>query len=108
MPTAEEVARGLRTKRNSSKKQRALEGFGIPDRAITAIGWDEALPESIARLVVAMTRLGGAVMFGGSRDGGALQVMLYLDGDRKSLWITDPEAVDEELAALSQVAEARP
>jgi hypothetical protein len=77
--------------------QSALAGFGVEDRVGGAVRWDEATPALIADVCVSISRIGGAVLFGGSRDGGALLVTLHLDGDKKNIWIRVSDDVDGEL-----------
>jgi len=106
MPNAEEIARGATRGKAKKVKAGALDGFGGAGSAPVKTGWDECAPELLVRLVLAITRVGGAVMFGQSRDGGALQVVLYLEGDKKSIWIPGNEDVDAHLYEVVQRAEA--
>lgn len=106
MPTKEEIARGASTGKKKKAVQGALAGFGVPDKVVVSTGWDEAEPELLVRLIYAITRLGGAIMFGQSRDGGALQVVLYLDGDKKAIWLPGNEDLDANLHEIIQRAEA--
>lgn len=78
----------------------ALAGFGEEDRVGGAVRWDEATPDLIAGVCVAISRMGGAVLFGGSRDGGALLVTLHLDGEKKNVWIRGSAEVDAELTFI--------
>jgi hypothetical protein len=48
-------------------------------------------------VVVNATRLGGAALFGVSRDAGAHSLKLYLDGSHETLWFNGDADLDEEL-----------
>jgi len=112
MPTAEERAQGKggkgvsgsgrsATARNSSRLDSAFNS--TPDMAR---GWDEVDPRFMQWVVVAASKLGGAVTFGQSRDGQALQVAVMLDGDRKSFWIAPGESIADKLTRIAEVLEA--
>lgn len=62
--------------------------------------WGEALPENIAAVVMCVTRIGGAASFGLSRDRGAYNLTLFLDGERTTLWFNGDAALDEELVKV--------
>ncbi len=62
--------------------------------------WGEALPENVAAVVMGVTRLGGAASFGLSRDKGAYNLTLFLDGERTTLWFNGDAALDEELTKV--------
>jgi len=62
--------------------------------------WGEALPENLAAVVMGVTRLGGAASFGLSRDKGAYNLTLFLDGERTTLWFNGDCALDEELVKV--------
>jgi len=106
MATDEQATRASNKRLKKAAKQSALEGFGVPDKPTVAMGWDEVNPELIARAVVAFTALGGAIMFGQSRDGGALQIVLYLDDTKKSIWLAGDADLDGEVFKIIQRAEA--
>lgn len=96
------------------KRKRSGEGsdggrlsvFGGSDKAGVRILWDEATPEAISALVCAVSSIGGAILFGGSRDQGALLVTLHLDDERKNIWIAGGAEVDTELYKIFQKLEA--
>jgi hypothetical protein len=101
MPTAEEKARGAGNGNGRSKKVAegkagrlaSAFGAGLPE---ASMAWDEVDPRHIAWLVSVVTRKGGAVMFGASRDGGALMVTMLLDGEKMQKWIS-PRDVPEDV-----------
>lgn len=53
-------------------------------------GWIQAV-------IVAVSRMGGAVTFGLSRDGGAHFLTLLLDQDKQTLWFNGDADLDAEL-----------
>lgn len=106
MASAEEIARGLKGRGAKKNKQMALDGFGVPGKDVIPLGWDEINPELIAQCVVAISRLGGAVMFGGSRGGDALSIGLYLDGDKKTVWLAGDADLDALVSDVIQRLEA--
>jgi hypothetical protein len=100
MATQEEIARGA--KRNGRKKAggRLSTAFDVPREGREVVTWDTASPSGIVAVTVAVSALGGAVTFGGSRDGGALQVAIFLDGEKFVKWIPSGEDIDAVLAEI--------
>lgn len=101
--------KGREVKRKNSTGSQGggkLAAFGNGSQPGVRILWDEASPEAIAAVVCAMSRIGGAILFGGSRDQGALLVTLHLDDDRKNIWIAGGEDVDGKLFEIFQKLEA--
>lgn len=86
-----------------------LSGFGEEKGGLVeTCGWDEASPEQIARLAVAVVSFGGACMFGRSRSGEVLSITVFLDGDKRTRWIRpeeDPDAVIELLVKPFEAAQ---
>lgn len=68
--------------------------------------WGACDPGWIQAVVVGITRLGGAVTFGTSRDGGAHSLTLLLDGERQTLWFNGGADLDTELETVYQTLEA--
>jgi len=98
--------------RTSSKKSRGsvrnddrLEAFS---RANTSSGadWGACDPKWVQAVVVNITRLGGAVTFGMSRDMGAHSLTLMLDGTRKALWFNGDAELSEELETVAATLDA--
>lgn len=67
--------------------------------------WGGCDPGWLQAVVVAITRLGGAVTFGTSRDGGAYSLTLLLDGERQTLWFNGGADLDAELEVVYQTLE---
>jgi len=83
--------------RGSVDNASRLAGLGSNKGAGGAADWGEALPENISAVILGVTRLGGAASFGLSRDKGAYNLTLFLDGDRTTLWFNGDAVLDEEL-----------
>ena len=107
MPSAEVQARGQgngqkRDKKNAEGANGRLAkafGEGLPE---TSMAWDEVDPRHVAWLVCVVTRKGGAVMFGTSRDGGALMVTLLLDGEKMQKWISPRDVPEDVLTHICE------
>lgn len=83
--------------RGSTDNASRLAGLGGAKGAAGAADWGEAMPENITAVILGVTRLGGAASFGLSRDKGAYNLTLFLDGERQTLWFNGDAALDEEL-----------
>ena len=68
--------------------------------------WGNCDPKWIQAVVVAITRLGGAVTIGLSRDQGAHSMTLLLDGERQTMWFNGNADLDEELQGVLGVLES--
>lgn len=64
------------------------------------VDWGDALPERIASLVVATTRLGGLASFGKATRGDALAITIFLDDERETVYINGSADLDAELEKL--------
>lgn len=94
-------------KKSKGKKRGSVDNEGRLKRLLAGTGqqtgkadWSAADPRWIAGVVHAITRVGGAVSFGYSRDGGAYSVSIMLDGDRETLWFNGGADIDAELEAV--------
>ncbi len=101
--------------RNSNGETRSKRGSVRNDRRLAAIAqrrkgvaadWLGCDSESIQAIVHQITQLGGAVIFGTSRDGGAYSVTLLLEGEKEILWINGDSDLDKELSAVVDVLHA--
>jgi len=86
--------------RGSTENGSRLARLGALSQQSGTADWGEALPENIAAVVMGVTRLGGAASFGLSRDKGAYNLTLFLDGERTTLWFNGDAALDEELTKV--------
>jgi len=94
-------------KRLDKKKRGSVDNAGRLQKLLNGKGnqtgkadWSAADPRWIAGVVVVVTRLGGAVSFGYSRDMGAYSCSIMLDGDRETLWFNGGADIDSELEAV--------
>lgn len=85
--------------RGSTNNVGRLDAFASGNLAGGA-SWATADAEWVSTVVVAITRLGGAVTFGLSRDEGAHSLTLMLDNTRKTLWYNGAADLNEELRAV--------
>jgi len=76
-------------KDNYGKKKR--NNHRKPGSTPKKINWDEVPDVVVIQLITAATAAGGAVRFGGSRDGGVLALGVYGDGDPYTEWFHDAE-----------------
>ncbi len=66
-------------------------------------GWDDCHPDKIAAVVVGITNLNGAVLFGLSTDGGSHNLTLMLGKNRRTLWFNGDAELDDELDTVIKV-----
>jgi len=105
MPVEQEMNGARKTnKRGSVKNSDRLQAFA--SRRGTSKGdWGGCRSEWLQAVVVNITRLGGAVTFGLSRDGGAHSLTLLLDGERQTMWYNGDADLDAELEAVNATLE---
>lgn len=65
--------------------------------------WGEALPENVSAIVCIVTRLGGLVTFGRSRDKAVLSVNVYIEGEKTTKWLDGDSELDEQLGNIIQL-----
>jgi len=95
MPTKEEIARGTTKGKKNRDAGSALAGFGNGSTRTANVGWDDCPADMLARLVCAVYRAGGAVMFGVSADSGAISIQVFLGDDKRKLWFSTPEELED-------------
>lgn len=93
LPGADKLKRG---RRGSTKNKARLDAFA-EQRGSTQADWGSCSPQSLQAVVCAITRLGGAVTIGLSRDLGAHSMTLLLDGGRETLWFNGDAELDDEM-----------
>lgn len=101
-----EMERGTQKKsgRGSTNNAARLDAFA--ERAGKGQGdWGACTAERLQAVVVAITRLGGAVTIGLSRNQGAHSMTLLLDNKRQTLWFNGNADLDEELAGVLGILE---
>ncbi len=82
--------------RGSVKNAARLDAFAARAGHGSA-DWGACDPARLQDIVVAITRMGGAVTIGLSRDGGAHSLTLLLDGRRVTTWFNGAADLDQEL-----------
>ena len=87
--------------RGATNVRARLDAFGARERQAMA-DWSAWDAFRLADVIHAATRMGGAVSFGLSRDKGAYNVTLFLDGDRRTIWISGSDNVDEKLLEIAE------
>jgi len=92
--------------RGSTNNQKRLDAFTQRAGRAGSADWGDAMPEHLAAVVIAATKVGGAVTFGLSRDGGAFMLTLLLDGERATLWFNGDADLAEELGTVYAKLEA--
>lgn len=98
-------SKGATKGRGRTNNAARLEAFGKPSSPHYAADWGGCDPRWVAAIVTLVTSIGGAAMFGRSRDGGAYLLVLYLDGDKRSLWFNGDCDLDAELEGVYAVLE---
>lgn len=70
---------------------------------VDAADWGNADPQRIAAAIISVTRVGCAIQFGYTSDGGSLVVRIVGDGDKPyNEYIRPSEDIDLYLAGLSE------
>lgn len=100
----DESKRG-RARRGSVKNSARLDAFAGHTGKGSA-DWRNCDPKRLQAVVVAITRLGGAVTIGLSRDQGAHSMTLLLDGGRETLWFNGNADLDDELLTVMGVLDS--
>lgn len=62
-----------------------------------ALAWTLVPAHDLGQLIHRATAWGAALLFGLTRDGGALTLTIYMDGDKEVLYINDYEMIDDTL-----------
>ncbi len=91
--------------RGSVRNADRLQAFAQGDRAGGA-DWGGCDSKWLHAVVLNITKLGGAVTFGLSRDSGSYSLTLLLDDTRKTLWFNGDADLDEELQQVVGTLEA--
>ena len=83
-------------RRNQKRESKRRVSYGQGSTA----DWSTASPALIQRAIACISRAGGAVRFGYTRDGGAYAIGIMGDGEPYTEYVRPSESVDEYLAAL--------
>lgn len=87
---------------------------GVRQKGGVAADWAQASPELLQSAICAAAKIGGALRFGYSRDGGAYAVGIYGDGEPYTEFVKPSEDIDgflrdvEELFGDLEVERAKP
>lgn len=65
--------------------------------------WGSVEPKSLIDLVQVVTRLGGAIRLGYTRDSGAYSVGVYLDDDRETFYCRPSDDLEKFLDDLTEL-----
>lgn len=87
-------------KRGATNVARSLDGLGQKQGSSGGADYAEADFALIAGIIIETTRRGGAASFGLSRDKGAYNVTIFLDGDRRTIWINGDADLNGELEKI--------
>lgn len=87
-------------KRGKTDVTRSLAGLGSGKGTTGGADYAEADFSWLAGVIIEATRRGGAASFGLSRDKGAYSVTIFLDGDRKTVWISGGDDLNAELEKI--------
>lgn len=85
---------------NDGKKAKKVEKRRRRHGNETPADWGGASPELLASVVESVTKNGGAIRFGYSRDGGAYAIGIYGDGDPFTEYLGSTEDVDVWLESI--------
>lgn len=87
--------------RGATNVARSLAGLGAAKDSPGSADWAVCEPAWIRAVVVETTRRGGMVSFGMSRDKGAYKVTIFLDGEKRDIWVSGSEDIS---AKMEEVA----
>lgn len=68
--------------------------------------WGSCDPRWMGAVIVLVTKLGGAVSFSLSRDGGAFGLTIFSNGEKTALWFNGDADLDTELENVVAVLES--
>lgn len=101
-------SKGKQKKRGATNVARSLEGLGQSKGMSGGADYAEADFACVAGIIIETTRRGGAVSFGLSRDKGAYNVTVFMDGDRRTVWINGDADLNAELEKILHFIAALP
>lgn len=96
----EEMRAKKKGKRGATNVARSLDGLGSAPGRTGGADYAEADFTWIAGIIIEATKRGGAASFGLSRDKGAYNVTIFLDGDRRTVWINGDADLNAELEKI--------
>jgi hypothetical protein len=92
-------------------KKSATSGSGkwtkyTPKKTVEQVAWDECNSALIATAVCEVTRGGDALLFGATRDGGALVLTVCSGDERVKFYANAPEEMDTHLENIIATAKS--
>lgn len=96
----DEMRNSKKTKRGKTDIARSLAGLGSGKGNSGGADYAEADFSWLAGIIIEITRRGGAASFGLSRDKGAYSVTIFLEGERKTVWISSGDDLNTELEKI--------
>lgn len=64
------------------------------------VSWADTDAAGLGALIVRASYQNAALLFGTTRDGGALTLTIYWDGDRETLYVNDPDELENTLSEV--------
>ena len=96
----DEMRNSKKTKRGATNVGKRLDGLGQATGARGVASYVGADSGFLYGIVCEITKRGGAVSFGLSRSQEAWNVTLFLDGDRRTVWINGGDDINAELEKI--------
>lgn len=104
MGYSKELKARQEAQRREMRQERKRRQWQAP-KPSRAIEWSDVLDTDIIRMIEAVTSVGAAIMFGKTRDGGALVVRVYDGDDRATYYINSQFEATALAAELERIAE---
>lgn len=104
MGYAKELKEQQAGQRRRMREERKRRQWKVPEPT-RGIDWTDVLDTDIVRMVQAVTETGAAIMFGRTRNGGALVVRIYDGDDRATYYLNsafEATALAGELERIAQ------
>lgn len=89
--------------RKSSKSRLSLIRSNVSDDGGAIADWGTIDGSYVVDLIQVVSRLGGAVRFGYTRDGGAYSVGIYLDDDRETFYFKPGDDLGDAITRLTEL-----
>jgi hypothetical protein len=83
-----------------SRVVRLSDAIAGGSQAGRVVSWGDVEPSGIVAVTAAVSALGGAVTYGGSRSRDALQVTIFLDGEKFTWWASSIDEANNGLANI--------
>lgn len=110
MGYSKELRARQEAQRREMREERKRRRWRVPEPT-RGVDWTDVLDSDIVRMVQAVTETGAAIMFGRTRNGGALVVRIYDGDDRVTYYLNstfEATALANELERIAQDAQEGP